>query len=221
MTTTTPMNNRTPIEWLWHAALALPALLLGLALGLFLAWPAAAASPDPMVLAQAGTPAQVADAQPGMRREMHGRRGDMRGEGQRWQRHGRHRMPSLASIALRHRAELGLNPQQVESLQKLQLDTRRAAIQGRANAELAAVDLGGLLRSEPVDMAKVEAKVRELEKLRADGRLAYIRANEQGKAQLTADQRDKLKALRAVRWERMRRGTEQPGGRASAEIERS
>lgn len=218
MTTTTPMTNRTPIEWLWLAALALPALVLGLTL----AWPAAAASPDPMVLAQAGAPAQVADAQPGMRREMHGRRGDMRGEGQRWQRHGRHhRMPSLAAVALRHRAELGLNPQQVESLQKLQLDARRAAVQGRANAELAALDLGGLLRSEPVDMAKVEAKVRELEKLRADGRLAFIRANEQGKAQLTTDQRDKLRALRAARWERMRRGAEEPGGRASAEIERS
>lgn len=218
MTTTTPMTNRTPIEWLWLAALALPALVLGLTL----AWPAAAASPDPLVLAQAGAPAQVADAQPGMRREMHGRRGDMRGEGQRWQRHGRHhRMPSLAAIALRHRAELGLNPQQVESLQKLQLDARRAAVQGRANAELAALDLGGLLRSEPVDMAKVEAKVRELEKLRADGRLAFIRANEQGKAQLTTDQRDKLRALRAARWERMRRGAEEPGGRASAEIERS
>ena len=218
MTTTTPMTNRTPIEWLWLAALALPALVLGLTL----AWPAAAASPDPMVLAQAGAPAQVADAQPGMRREMHGRRGDMRGEGQRWQRHGRHhRMPSLAAIALRHRAELGLNPQQVESLQKLQLDARRAAVQGRANAELAALDLGGLLRSEPVDMAKVEAKVREREKLRADGRLAFIRANEQGKAQLTTDQRDKLRALRAARWERMRRGAEEPGGRASAEIERS
>ena len=218
MTTTTPMTNRTPIEWLWLAALALPALVLGLTL----AWPAAAASPDPMVLAQAGAPAQVADAQPGMRREMHGRRGDMRGEGQRWQRHGRHhRMPSLAAIALRHRAELGLNPQQVESLQKLQLDARRAAVQGRANAELAALDLGGLLRSEPVDMAKVEAKVRELEKLRADGRLAFIRANEQGKAQLSTDQRDKLRALRAARWERMRRGAEEPGGRASAEIERS
>lgn len=218
MTTTTPMTNRTPIEWLWLLALALPALVLGLTQ----AWPAAAASPDPMVLAQAGAPAQVADAQPGMRREMHGRRGDMRGEGQRWQRHGRHhRMPSLAAVALRHRAELGLNPPQVESLQKLQLDARRAAVQGRANAELAALDLGGLLRSEPVDMAKVEAKVRELEKLRADGRLAFIRANEQGKAQLTTDQRDKLRALRAARWERMRRGAEEPGGRASAEIERS
>jgi Spy/CpxP family protein refolding chaperone len=176
-----------------------------------------------VVLAQAGETAQVADAQPGVRSPMPGRRGDMRGEGHRWQRHGRHhRMPSLAAIALRHRAELGLNPQQVESLQKLQMDARRAGIQRRANVQLAALDLGALLRSEPVDMAKVEAKVREIEKLRADGRLAFIRANEQGKAQLTADQRDKLKALREARWQqRMRRGAEEPGGPASAEVEKS
>jgi hypothetical protein len=220
MTTTTikpPLINKTPLIK-WMLGVALPILALTLAL----TRPAAPEPLDAMVLAQAGAPAQAADAQPGMRREMHGRRGDMRGEGQRWQRHGRHhRMPSLAAIALRHRAELGLNPQQVESLQKLQMDTRRGAIQGRATAQLAALDLGGLLRSEPVDMAKVEAKVREIEKLRADGRLAFIRANEQGKAQLTADQRDKLKALRAARWERMRRGAEEPGGPASAGIDRS
>jgi hypothetical protein len=206
-----------PINWM--AGLALPVLALTLAL----APPAAAEPPDAVVLAQAGETAQVADAQPGVRSPMPGRRGDMRGEGHRWQRHGRHhRMPSLAAIALRHRAELGLNPQQVESLQKLQMDARRAGIQRRANVQLAALDLGALLRSEPVDMAKVEAKVREIEKLRADGRLAFIRANEQGKAQLTADQRDKLKALREARWQqRMRRGAEEPGGPASAEVEKS
>ena len=205
-----------PINWM--AGLALPVLALTLAL----APPAAAEPPDAVVLAQAGETAQVADAQPGVRSPMPGRRGDMRGEGQRWQRHGRHhRMPSLAAIALRHRAELGLNPQQVESLQKLQMDARRAGIQRRANVQLAALDLGALLRSEPVDMAKVEAKVREIEKLRADGRLAFIRANEQGKAQLTADQRDKLKALRQARWQRMHRSAEEPGGPASAEVEKS
>ncbi len=195
-----------------------------LVLTLGLARPAVAEAPDAVVLAQAGAPMQVADAQPqpGMRRQVPGRRGDMRGEGQRWQRHGRHhRMPTLAAIALRHRAELGLTAQQVESFQKLQMDARRAGIQRRANVELAALDLGGLLRSDPVDMAKVEAKVREMEKLRADGRLDFIRANEQGKAQLTADQRDKLKALREARWQHMRRGAEEPGGPASAGVERS
>lgn len=217
MTTKTKMTKRTTtIKWL--SGLTLPMLVLTLGL----ARPAVAEAPDAAMLAPDGEPVQVADAQPTMHGPMPGRRGDMRGEGQRWQRHGRqHRMPSLAAIALRHRAELGLNPQQVESLQKLQMDTRRAGIQRHANGELAALDLGGLLRSDPVDMAKVEAKVREIEKLRADGRLEFIRANEQGKAQLTADQRDKLKALREARWQHMRRGAEEPGGPASAGVDRS
>src|SRR6185503_7492041 len=163
MTTKTTMLKGTTLKWLSGLALPMLALTLGLPR------PAVADSPD-AVLAQAGAPAQVADAQPGVRGPMQGRRGDMRGEGHRWQRHGRHhRMPTLAGIALRHRAELGLSAQQVDSLQKLQM---------------AALDLGGLLRSDPVDMAKVEAKVREIEKLRADGRLEVIRASEQGKAQL-------------------------------------
>ena len=58
-----------------------------------------------------------------------------------------------------------------------------------------------LRRTDPVDLAKVEAKVREIEKMRADGRIARIRADEQGKAQLTTDQREKLKALMATRWQ--------------------
>ena len=219
MTTKTKMiKGTTTIKWLSGLALSMLVLTLGLAR------PAVAEAPDAAVLALAGEPVQVADArsQPEMHRQMPGRRGDMRGEGQRWQQHARHhRMPSLAAIALRHRAELGLNPQQVESLQKLQMDARRAGIQRRANVELAALDLGGQLRSDPVDMAKVEAKVREIEKLRADGRLEFIRANEQGKAQLTADQRDKLKALREARGQHMRRGAEEPGGPALAGAERS
>ena len=209
MTRETMMIKGTTLKWL--SGLALPILVLTLGF----TRPAVAEARDAVVVAQAGEPVQMADARPGMRRHMPGRRGDMRGEGQRWQRHARHhRMPTLAGIALRHRAELGLSAQQVESLQKLQVDTRRAAIQRRANAEVAALDLGGLLRSDTVDMAKVEAKVREIEKLRADGRLERVRANEQGKAQLTAEQRDKLKAFHDARGQHMRRGAEPSGGPA-------
>jgi Spy/CpxP family protein refolding chaperone len=43
----------------------------------------------------------------------------------------------------------------------------------------------------------VEAKVREAERLRADMRIARIRTIEQGRTQLTAEQREKLRALLA------------------------
>ena len=55
-------------------------------------------------------------------------------------------------------------------------------------------------RAEPVDLAQVEARVRDAERLRADLRVARIRAIEQGKAQLTAEQRDKLRALMTEPW---------------------
>jgi Spy/CpxP family protein refolding chaperone len=123
--------------------------------------------------------------------------------GQRQMRRGR----SFIGMVLRNRQELGLAPQQVESLRKLGMDARRAAIRRRADRQLAQLDLMELRRSDPVDMGKVEAKVREIERMRADGRIAAIRTTEQAKAQLTAEQKEKLKGLWAARWQRMRQGS--------------
>jgi Spy/CpxP family protein refolding chaperone len=109
---------------------------------------------------------------------------------------------SVIFMALRNQKELGLSAQQVSSLQQLGMDARRASIKQKADAQLAKLDLFSLLRAEPVDMGKVEAKVREVERLKADGAIARIRSNEAAKAQLTPDQREKLKTLRAARWQR-------------------
>jgi len=117
----------------------------------------------------------------------------------------------VIGLALRHRQELGLTAQQVEGLQKLGMDFRRAAIQRAADRQIATLDLMSLRQSDPVDMGKVEAKVREIERLRADGHIAAIRTGEQAKAQLTPEQRDKLKALQAAWWQRRGPG---PGGMA-------
>ena len=176
------------------AALGALALVLGLTL------PVAAQSPDMTQAVQAQT--GPGGGGPGMGGPgMQGERG--RGG---WQGHSRHghmrRGRSVIFMALRNQKELGLSAQQVSSLQQLGMDARRASIKGRADAQLAKLDLFGLLRAEPVDMGKVEAKVREIERLKADGAIARIRTNEAAKAQLSADQREKLKTLRAARWQR-------------------
>jgi Spy/CpxP family protein refolding chaperone len=49
--------------------------------------------------------------------------------------------------------------------------------------------------NKPRDLARIEAKVREIEKLRADGRMAKIRSLEQGRQVLTSEQREKLRGL--------------------------
>jgi Spy/CpxP family protein refolding chaperone len=176
----------------------------GLALVLGLTLPVAAAPPD-----------MTATAHPEMGRSMD--RSAMTGRQHfgGWQRHTRHghfrHGSSVIGIALRHRQELSLTPQQVDTLKKLGMDSRRAAIRADADRRVAQLDLMSLRQTDPVDMGKVEAKVREIERLRADGRLAAIRTDEQAKAQLTPEQREKLKGFAAARWERR--------GRASSSME--
>lgn len=114
--------------------------------------------------------------------------------------HGRHH-PPMFSLVLRHRQELALTPAQVDGFQQLRTDFQRDMIKRQADQRLARLDLATLLRPNPadpgkaVDMAQVEAKVREMERARADHQLSRIRTMEQGKSLLTPEQRTKLMAL--------------------------
>jgi len=174
------------------------AMLVGLGLMLGLTMPVAAEPPD-MVQA---APEMLA-AYDGM--GSGGNRPGMQAPGRpgRWQRgfghrHG-HRRPSFIGIVLMNREQLGLTAQQVDSFRKLGMDSRRAAIRRKADVQIAKLDFMGLRFSDPVDMGKIEAKVREIEKLKGDGSIARIRTAEAAKAQLTAEQKEKLKSLRPTR----------------------
>ena len=101
----------------------------------------------------------------------------------------------LISIMLHHRAELGLSADQVSRLETLRSDFTREAIRRGAEIRIAELDLGTLLEQEPVDMTKVEAKVREVGQLRADLRIARLRAVEQSKAVLSPEQRTRLQTM--------------------------
>lgn len=101
----------------------------------------------------------------------------------------------LITIMLQRRDELGLAPEQVRALESLRSDFQREAIRKEADIRVAEMDLESLLQADSVEMGKVEAKVREIERFRADLRLARLGVIEKGKAQLTSDQRVKLKKL--------------------------
>jgi len=130
--------------------------------------------------------------------------GQLHGLGERWRGHFLGSEPPgerpLISIMLAHRQDLGLSPAQVQELERLRADFQREAIKRDAEQRVAEMDLAALLRVDPVDMGKVEGKVREVERARADFRLARIRTIEQGKAQLTPDQRARLASLLAEPW---------------------
>src|SRR5262245_36327524 len=101
----------------------------------------------------------------------------------------------LITIMLHHRAELGLSADQVSRLETLRDDFTREAIRRGADIRIAELDLAALLEKDPVDLTKVETKVREVAQLRADLRIARLRTVEQGKAVLTPEQRTRLQAM--------------------------
>ena len=103
----------------------------------------------------------------------------------------------LIAFMLRNREKLDLSAAQVKNLEQLRNDFQKESIRKDADLRVAEMDLTNLLNGDKTDMAKVEAKVREIERLRGDLRIARIRTIEKGKEQLTADQRKKLQELLA------------------------
>jgi len=118
--------------------------------------------------------------------------------GRVWERFGgrgpRENQPVITQM-LSHKDELGLSPDQVRKLEHLRDDFQRQSIRNDADLRIVELDIAGLLEREPVEMAKLEGKIREAEKFRADIRIARIRAIEQARAMLTTDQKKKLEDL--------------------------
>ncbi len=106
---------------------------------------------------------------------------------------GRER-PQL-TLALRHRAELALTESQVKTLEGLTERFRGAAERRVREIEAGESELAALLKQDASAGAQVEAKVRAIEKLRADLRLERIRTIAEGRAALAPEQRAKLDQL--------------------------
>jgi hypothetical protein len=107
----------------------------------------------------------------------------------------------LLGVILECSDELGLSAAQMERLERLDADLVREQIRREADLKIAHLDVAGLLRpdrgdpAKPVDMTRVEAKIREAERLTADLHIALLRAIEAGKAELTPEQRRKLATI--------------------------
>jgi Spy/CpxP family protein refolding chaperone len=174
--------------------MSVKSFFIGLPVILALTFPAAAAA----------QPAVVPATHEELSRAIDELAGQIHGLSERWRGHFAGSEPPgerpLLSIMLSHRQELGLSSAQVHELERLRADFQREAIKRDADQRVAEMDLAALLRADPVDIGKVEAKVREIERARVDLRVARIRAIEQGKAQLTPDQRAKLASLLAQPW---------------------
>jgi Spy/CpxP family protein refolding chaperone len=101
----------------------------------------------------------------------------------------------MISLMLKHSEQLRLSPEQVKKLEQLRDQYQRQSIRAEADTRILELDISSLLEQTNVDLPKVEQKIRELEKLRADLRIARVRSVEQAKATLTADQRKRFYEL--------------------------
>ena len=118
--------------------------------------------------------------------------------GRLWERVGprgaREERPVISQI-LNNREALGLSADQVRRLEQLRDGFQRQSIRNDADLRIVDLDIAALLENDPVDFVKLEAKMREGEKLRTDLRLARIRAIEQARGLLNAEQKKKLQEL--------------------------
>jgi Spy/CpxP family protein refolding chaperone len=106
-------------------------------------------------------------------------------------RESREDRPTITQI-LSSKDSLGLSAEQVKKLEQLRDQFQRQSIRTDADLRIIELDIAALLDSSTIDVAKVEAKIREAEKLRAELRIARVRAIEQAKAVLTSEQRKKF-----------------------------
>lgn len=163
--------------------------LCSLALLLIVAIPALSAEPE---RSKPPVPEELADAWERFQRTLHDWGSRL------WERVGprgaREDRPVISQM-LNNKEALGLSADQVRRLEQQRDNFQRLTIRNEADLRILELDIATLLDAEPVDMAKLEAKIREEEKLRTDLRIARIRAIEQGKALLNAEQKKKLTEL--------------------------
>jgi Spy/CpxP family protein refolding chaperone len=93
----------------------------------------------------------------------------------------------------RHLLRLGLDDKQKEAIKDISSRTMKDTIRKRADLLIAALELREILHKDTVDLSAAEAKLKQMESLRTDLRLSHIKAMEEIKANLTPDQRKKLK----------------------------
>jgi len=93
------------------------------------------------------------------------------------------------------KAELALSEGQEKQLKDIVYQATKTGIKQRADVRVTELDLQQLLDADPVDMGKVEAKLKDIEGLRTALRLNLIKAHEQAKGILSPEQRQQFERI--------------------------
>lgn len=95
----------------------------------------------------------------------------------------------------KHLMNLNLDEQQKASIGEIKSRMKKETIRRTADMRIVQIELKELLSQDPVDMKAVEAKVKQLETMRAEMQLSHIKAMEECKTKLTPEQRKKLREM--------------------------
>ena len=101
----------------------------------------------------------------------------------------------LVSISLRYHEELKLTDDQVKRLKDIRDAFSKKAVKERAEMKSRSIDLKRALDIEKVDLTDVEKKIREVSNMRADLRIARLKAIQEGKSVLNAEQQKQLSKI--------------------------
>jgi Spy/CpxP family protein refolding chaperone len=93
------------------------------------------------------------------------------------------------------KTELSLSEGQETQLKDIVYQVAKTSIKQRADVQVAEIELQQLLDADPVNIGKIETKLKDIEGLRTGLRLNLIKAHEQVKGVLTPEQRQKLERL--------------------------
>ena len=126
--------------------------------------------------------------------------------------HGHAKRPDAADF-IRHvlmaKDDLGITDVQETSLRAIKIAFKKERITRKADVDLAKVDMHALLHDDLSTMAQIETAVKQIYALKADVRLASIKAYREAKAVLSPEQQKKMKAMyrhKRREMERERRG---------------
>ena len=112
-------------------------------------------------------------------------------------RHGRDMMggPGAMPFALRILACIDLNEKQKDAIKEIGSKVIKESIRKGAEIEIAELEVMETLDKDSADLTAVEVKLKMIEALRTELRVAHIKAIEEIKSKLTPDQKKKLREI--------------------------
>lgn len=117
----------------------------------------------------------------------------------------------LITIALDHKSDLNLSPEQIANLEKIRSHYQSQATPAHQQLMSVEKEIASLTRQTPANLVQIKERIQQAEKERSELRYLRIEALENGRSVLTAQQQDQLKTI--IR--SLHRGSHGPQGQPS------